>query len=62
MKRRLSYLLLSAGVIAIAALTAFTLPAAAEKRTITVRLLNGQVVTVTVEVRRPHRRPGGPSP
>ena len=50
MKRRLSYLLLSAGLLAVAALTALTLPASAEKRTITVRLLNGQVVTVTVDV------------
>ena len=50
MKRRLSYLLLCAGLLGAAALTALTVPASAEKRTITVRLLNGQVVTVTVDV------------
>ena len=50
MKRRLSYILLSAGLIAVAALTALTMPASAEKRTVTVRLLNGQVVTITIDV------------
>jgi transglycosylase-like protein with SLT domain/peptidase M23-like protein len=50
MKRRLLYILLTAGVLIVAALVAFTLPAAAVKRTIQVRLITGQVITVTVDV------------
>jgi transglycosylase-like protein with SLT domain len=50
MRKRLTYILLCAGLIAVAALTAFTLPASAEKRTVTVKLVTGQVVTVTVDV------------
>ena len=50
MKSRLLYILLSAGVVAVAFLTAFTIPASAEKRTIYVKLVTGQVVPVTVDV------------
>ena len=50
MKKRLLYILLTAGLVAAAALAAFTLPASAELRTITVRLVTGEVVTVTVDV------------
>jgi hypothetical protein len=50
MRKRLTYILLCAGLIAVAALTAFTLPASAEKRTVTVMLVTGQVITVTVDV------------
>ena len=50
MKRRLLYLLLCAGLAAVVALTAFTLPASAEKRTLTVKLLNGQIVTLTLDL------------
>src|SRR3954470_22374729 len=50
MKSRLLYILLSVGVLAVAMLTAFTIPASAEKRTIYVRLVTGQVVPVTVDV------------
>jgi hypothetical protein len=50
MKKRLLYILLTAGLVAAAALAAFTLPASAEQRTITVRLVTGEVVTITVDV------------
>ena len=50
MKRRLVQILLCAGLLGAAALTAFTLPASAEKRTITVKLLNGQIITLTIDV------------
>jgi len=50
MKRRLLYLLLCAGLAAVAALTALTMPAAAEPQTVTVRLVTGEVVTITVDV------------
>jgi hypothetical protein len=50
MKSRLLYILLAAGVLALAMLAAFTLPASAEQRTVYVKLATGQVVAVTVEV------------
>ncbi|MGI9093975.1 MAG: lytic murein transglycosylase [Thermoleophilaceae bacterium] len=50
MKKRGLYLLLCAGLAAVAALTALTMPATAEPRTITVRLITGEVVTITVDV------------
>ena len=42
--------LLSFGLLAAAALVAFTIPASAEQRQITVRLVTGEVVTITVDV------------
>ena len=50
MKNRLLYILLSAGLIAVAALVAFSIPASAEQRTVTVQLLDGTLVEVTVDV------------
>jgi transglycosylase-like protein with SLT domain/peptidase M23-like protein len=50
MKTRLLTILLSAGTLVMASLTAFTIPAEAKSQTVTVRLPNGQVVTVTVDV------------
>jgi hypothetical protein len=50
MKKRLWHTLLCAGVALVAALTAFTLPASAEKRVLTVKLVTGEVITVTVDV------------
>src|SRR4051794_32428627 len=50
MKSRLLYILLSVGLLVVAMLTAFTTPASAEKQTIYVRLVTGQVVPVTVDV------------
>src|SRR3954447_2558486 len=50
MKSRLLYILLSVAVLVVAMLTAFTIPASAEKRTIYVKLVTGQVVPVTVDV------------
>lgn len=50
MKKRLSHVLLCAGVALVAALTAFTLPAAAEKRTLSVKLVSGEVIVLTVDV------------
>src|SRR4051812_989388 len=50
MKSRLLYILLCVGVLVVAMLTAFTIPASAEKHTIYVRLVTGQVVPVTVDV------------
>ena len=50
MKTRLLTILLSAGTLVMASLTAFTIPAEAKSQTVTVRLPNGQIVTVTVDV------------
>ncbi|MEX2253422.1 MAG: lytic murein transglycosylase [Thermoleophilaceae bacterium] len=50
MTRKLLYTLLATALVAATALAAFTLPASAEKRTITVRLANGQLIQVTVDV------------
>ena len=50
MKKRLAYILLIAGVLIVAGLAAFTLPASAEKRTVYVQLVTGEVVPVTVDV------------
>ena len=50
MRTRAVQFLLCAAVVAAAALTAFTLPASAEKRTIYVKLVTGQVVPITVDV------------
>ena len=47
---RLLTILLAAGVVAAAGLTAFTIPASAQSETVTVRLPNGQIVHVTVDV------------
>src|SRR4051794_1046172 len=49
MRKRLLYALLAAGLVLIA-LVAFTSTATAEKRSFQVRLANGSVVTVTVDV------------
>ena len=50
MKRRITYLLLCAGLLVIAGITAFTVPASAQLRNVTVQLPDGRVVTVTVDV------------
>ncbi|HMJ94443.1 MAG TPA: lytic murein transglycosylase, partial [Thermoleophilaceae bacterium] len=50
MKTRVITLLLAAGVLAVAALTALSLPAAAQTQTVYVRLADGSVVPVTVDV------------
>src|SRR3954469_1860151 len=50
MKKRLLYILLTAGVSMAAGLAAFTLPASAEKKTVYVQLVTGEVVPVTVDV------------
>jgi transglycosylase-like protein with SLT domain len=50
MKKRLLIVLATAALLGAAALAAFTLPASAEKRTVYVKLLNGRVVPVTVDV------------
>ena len=50
MKKRLLYILLTAGLVAAAALAAFTIPASAEQRADHVRLVTGEVVTITVDV------------
>ena len=50
MRKRAIQLSLCAAVVAVAALTAFTLPASAEKRTVYVKLVTGQVVPITVDV------------
>jgi hypothetical protein len=50
MKTRLLTILLSAGTLVMAGLTAFTIPAEAKSQTVTVRLPSGEVVTVTVDV------------
>jgi Transglycosylase SLT domain len=50
MRKRLYYILLVAGVLTAATLAAFTLPASAEKRTIYVQLVTGEIVPVVVDV------------
>jgi hypothetical protein len=50
MKKRLWHTLLCAGVALLAALTSFTVAASAQSRVLTVKLLTGEVVTVTVDV------------
>ena len=50
MRKRATQLSLCAALLAVAGLTAFTLPASAEKRTIYVKLVTGQVVPITVDV------------
>jgi hypothetical protein len=50
MKKRLWHTLLCAGVALAAALTAFTMPAAADRQVLTVKLVTGEVITVTVDV------------
>ena len=50
MKTRRLTILLVAGVLAAAGLTAFTIPASAQSETVSVRLPSGQVVQITVDV------------
>ena len=50
MKKRVITLLLAAGLLAVAALTALTFPALAQTQTVYVRLADGEVVPVTVDV------------
>jgi hypothetical protein len=50
MKKRLWHTLLCAGVALVAALTGFTVAASAESRVLTVKLVSGEIVTVTVDV------------
>src|SRR5688572_21450273 len=50
MKKRVITLLLAAGLLAAAALTALTFPAAAQTQTVYVKLASGEVVPVTVDV------------
>ena len=50
MKKRLWHTLLCAGVALAATLTAFTVPAAAERQLVTVKLVTGEVITLTVDV------------
>ena len=50
MKTRVITLLLAAGLFAVAALTALSIPAAAQTQTVYVRLADGSVVPVTVDV------------
>jgi hypothetical protein len=50
MKKRAFTLLLVAGLLAVAALTALTFPAIAQTQTVYVRLASGEVVPVTVDV------------
>jgi Transglycosylase SLT domain/Peptidase family M23 len=50
MKKRVFTLLLTAGLLAAAALTALTFPALAQTQTVYVRLASGEVVPVTVDV------------
>jgi hypothetical protein len=50
MKKRLTHTLLCAGVALVAVLTSFTVSASAEPRVLTVKLLTGEIVTVTVDV------------
>ena len=50
MKTRVITLLLAAGLLAVAALTALSMPAAAQTQTVYVRLADGSVVPVTVDV------------
>ncbi len=50
MSRRILYILLTAGLAAVAALATLSNSASATPRTITVQLGNGQVITITVDV------------
>jgi Transglycosylase SLT domain/Peptidase family M23 len=50
MKKRVITLLLAAGLLAAAALTALSIPAAAQTQTVYVRLADGSIVPVTVDV------------
>jgi hypothetical protein len=50
MKTRLLQILLAAAVVAVAAFAAFAAPASAQQQTIWVKLANGQIVQVTVDV------------
>src|SRR5687767_10733900 len=50
MKKRVFTLLLAAGLLVVAALTALTFPAAAQTQTVYVKLPSGEVVPVTVDV------------
>jgi hypothetical protein len=50
MKTRILSILLAAGTFVAAGLTAFTIPAAAQSETVSVRLPSGEVVQVTVDV------------
>ena len=50
MSRRLFYILLTVALAATAAFAAFSNPAAATPRTITVQLGNGQVISITIDV------------
>ena len=50
MKTRVITLLLAAGLLAVAALTALSIPAAAQTQTVYVELADGSVVPVTVDV------------
>jgi hypothetical protein len=59
MKTRVITLLLAAGLLAVAALTALSMPAAAQTQTVYVKLADGSVVPVQVDVRRPHSRTTG---
>ena len=49
-KKRFFTLLLAAGLLAVAALTALTYPALAQTQTVYVQLASGEVVPVTVDV------------
>ncbi len=49
MKKRLWHSLVCAGVVCVAALTGFTVAASAEPRVLTVKLVSGEIVTVTVD-------------
>ena len=69
MKKRVFTLLLVAGLLAVAALTALTFPALAQTQTVYVRLASGEVVPVTVDVppgrdarRHPAARPRSSRP
>jgi Transglycosylase SLT domain len=50
MKKRLWHTLLCAGVVLVAALTGLTVSATAQTRVLTVKLVSGEIVTVTVDV------------
>jgi hypothetical protein len=50
MKKRLWHTLLCAGVALAAGLTAFTMPASADRQVVTVKLASGEIITVTVDV------------
>ena len=50
MKRRLLTLLLAAGALIAAAITALTIPAAAQTQTVYVQLATGEVVPIQVDV------------